>query len=386
MTPLPSATAVPPLRARHGLRPVPGRGPLPEAVVDLAAVAHNTRILTAHARGSVMAVVKADAFGHGAVPVARTALAHGAGWLGVASVAEALALRAARITAPVLVLGPRPGEDVTGAVERLVDLSVASLAHLRAVAALADTAGRTAVVQLRADTGRRPGAARPVDWPRLVEAAARYERGGLVRVRGVWDRPIPSGDPARPVTAAQLHAFETAVGRARAAGLRPELLHLANSAAALTAPHTHYDLVRAGLALYGTEPVRGRSFGLRPAMTLHGRVAMSRRITTATPTGLVLLPLGCADGLPRAAAGRAEVQVGGIRHRITGPIARDSCVVDTGDVEVAVGEEAAVFGPGTRGEPTAANWAAWAGTTPHRVLTAVGTRVRRRYLPAPVGK
>ncbi|MEV6681697.1 alanine racemase [Streptomyces erythrochromogenes] len=371
------------------------RGGLSEAVVDLEAVAHNTRVLCARAPGSLMmAVVKADGFGHGAVQVARTALAHGADWLGVSSPAEALALREAGITAPVLAWMHVPDEDLTAVLRQEIDLSVASLAHLRAVAACADTAGSAAGVHLKVDTGLHRNGACPADWPRLVEAAAELERHGLVRVRGLWSHLIHPDDPAHPDTAAQVRAFETAADQARAAGLRPELLHLANSAAALAAPETHYDMVRAGLALYGIEPVRGKAFGLRPAMELRGRIIMSRRVgagegvgyghdhTTAEPTGLALVPLGYADGLPRVASRKAGIQVGGVRRPVVGRIAMDQCVVDTGTEQPAMGEEAVVFGPGTGGEPTAVEWAGWAGTTAHEILTGVGARVPRRYLPA----
>ncbi|MFK0222923.1 alanine racemase [Streptomyces vinaceus] len=370
------------------------RGGLSEAVVDLEAIAHNTRVLAAHARGAVMAVVKADGFGHGAVPVARAALAHGAGWLGVTSSAEALVLREAGITAPVLAWMHVPDEDFTPALRERVDLSVSSVTHLRAIAACADTVGAGAVVHLKVDTGLHRNGACAADLPRLLEAAAELQQRGLVHVRGLWSHLIHPDDPAHPATASQIRAFNTATERARAAGLEPELLHLANSAAALAAPETHYDMVRAGLALYGIEPVRDREFGLRPAMTLRGRIIMSRRVepgegvgyghdhTTTEPTALALVPLGYADGLPRSASGRAEIQVGGVRTQVVGRIAMDQCVVDTGAEQVSIGDEAVVFGAGADDEPTAVDWASWAGRTPPEILTGVGTRVPRRYLPA----
>lgn len=368
---------------------------LSEAVVDLSAIAHNTRVLAARSRGAaLMAVVKADGFGHGAVQVARTALAHGATWLGAASTPETLELREAGITAPILAWMRLPREDVTGIIRQDVDLSAASLPHLAGIAACAEKAGIPGAVHLKVDTGLGRNGAGPVDWPRLLEAAAEFERRGLLRVRGVWSHLVHPDDPRHPSVAGQVDAFEAAVSQARAAGLRPEVLHLANSAAALAAPATHYDLVRAGLGLYGVEPVRGESFGLRPAMTLRGRVIMSRRVEAGTgvsygheyvaerPTALALVPLGFADGLPFRASRSAEILVGGARRRVAGRIAMDQCVVDTGNDQVAVGEDAVVFGPGDKGEPTAAEWADWAGTVPHEILTGVGPRVPRRYLHA----
>ena len=370
------------------------RDTLSEAVVDLSAIAHNTRVLAARARGAVMAVVKADGFGHGAVQVARTALSHGAGWLGVTSTVEALALREAGITAPLLAWVHLPDEDFTEALMRDVDLSVSTTAHLTRIAASAEAVGVPAFVHLKVDTGLHRNGACPADWPQLAQTAAEMEQRGLIHVRGVWSHLVHPDDPGHPFTAVQVQVFETAVRQAREAGLRPELLHLANSSAALAAPETHYDLVRAGLGLYGIEPVRGRTFGLRPAMTLRGRVIMGRPIGAGAgvsyghdyisqrPSTLALVPLGYADGLPRAASGRAQIWLAGARRPVAGRIAMDQCVVDTGPDPVAMGDEVVVFGPGTDGEPTAAEWAEWAGTNAHEVLTGVGARVPRRYLPA----
>ncbi|WP_354637942.1 alanine racemase [Kitasatospora camelliae] len=387
---------------RHG-RPVraaaahgcgAGGAPRAEAVVDLAAIAGNTRLLAAHARGAVMAVVKADGFGHGAVPVARTALAHGASWLGVTSTAEALALRAAGITAPVLSWLHLPDEDFVPALRAGVDLAVPSPSHLAGIAAAADRARVTARVHLKVDTGLRRNGVAPADWPAVVEQARALERRGLLTVHGLWSHLVHA-DGTGPETALQVAAFERAAAVARRAGLRPALLHLANSGACLTAPRTHYDLVRVGLGLYGVEPVPGRDHGLRPAMTLRARAVAARPVaagegvsygheyTAARDGTLLLVPLGFADGVPRAAAGRARMWVAGSRRPVAGRIAMDQCVLDAGAHPVGPGEEVLVFGPGDHGEPTVADWARWAGTNPHEVLTGIGPRVPRRHLPAP---
>ncbi|AXI77760.1 alanine racemase [Peterkaempfera bronchialis] len=370
-----------------------------EAVVDLGAIARNTAVLAEHAgSAALMAVVKADGFGHGALPVARTALAHGASWLGVTSTAEALRLREAGIDAPMLSWMHLPGEDFTPALRAEVDLAVPSLAHLAGLAASAERAGLPAAVHLKVDTGLHRGGASPADWPLLVEAARTFERQGLLRVRGLWSHLVHADRPDHPGTDEQIRAFEAAVALAHRAGLRPDLLHLANSGAGLASPRTRYDLVRAGIGLYGVEPVHGQQYGLRPAMTLRARAIMARRVpagegvsygheyTTGRPTGLLLVPVGFADGVPRAAGGRARMWVAGDRRPVAGRIAMDQCVVDSGDAAVAIGEEVVVFGPGDRGEPTAADWADWAATNPHEILTGVGPRVPRRYLPAPAGR
>lgn len=369
-------------------------GTFAEAVIDLAAVAHNTRLLAGRARGRLMAVVKADGFGHGMVPVARTTLANGADWLGVTSCAEALRLRAEGIDAPVLTWMHLPDEDFAPAITAGVDLTVASREHLEGIAASARRAGRTAWIHLKVDTGLARNGADPDDWPDLVAAARREETRGRVRVRGVWSHLATAEEPDDPTVGRQIRLFEWAVGRARAAGLRPRLRHLANSAAALGIPRAHFDLVRAGIALYGGEHVPDRTWGLRPALTLSARAIMVRRVPPGTgvsyghtyrtdrETTLVLVPVGFADGVPRAASNRGEVLVGGERRPIVGRVAMDQFVVDAGDLPVGIGTEVVLLGPGDRGEPTVAEWSRWADTNPHEILTGIGARVGRRYLDA----
>jgi len=359
---------------------------LGEAVVDLAAVAGNVRAVAAVAGTDLMAVVKADGFGHGAVPVARAAVAAGATWLGVTSAAEALALRAAGLTAPVLSWLHRVDEDFTPLLAAGVDVGVSTIEHLDAVARAARWAGAPAAVQLKADTGLSRNGARGPDWDALAARARHHETEGTVTVRGVWSHLADADKPGSEGVTDQIKSFEHAVRRARAAGLDPVLLHLANSAAALTAPRARFDLCRIGLALYGVEPAGTGT--LRPAMTLRTAVVNVKRVPTGTtvsygqayvtsrPTTLALVPLGFADGLPRAAEGRAHVGLGGQLRPVVGRIAMDQCVVDTGDLPVALGDPVVVFG---EGGPSVTDWARWAGTNPHEILTGVGPRVARRY-------
>lgn len=359
------------------------------AVVHLDAVAHNTALFAARTPAAVMAVVKADGFGHGAVPVARAALAAGATWLGVTTCAEALQLRAGGITAPILSWLHSPLADFGPALLAGVDLSVSSGEHLRAVAAAAARLGGTAQVHLKADTGLHRNGARPAQWRELVRLARDLEAAGSVRVRGVWSHLV-SGAAA----GSQVALFDAAVEVARAAGLRPEVRHLANSAAALGAPRTHYELVRPGIGLYGVEPDPRHPVGLRGAMTLRASLVLVKRVpagsgvsyehdhVTARETTLALVPLGYADGLPWAAARHAEVSIGGRRCPVAGRIAMDQLVVDAGDAAVRAGDEVVLFGPGDEGEPTVADWARWAGTVPHEILTGIGPRVTRHHVPA----
>ncbi|HEV7707381.1 MAG TPA: alanine racemase [Asanoa sp.] len=366
--------------------------PLATAEIDLDAIAANVRTIAAVAGTDVMAVVKADGFGHGAVPVARAALAAGATWLGVTSSAEALALRAAGITGPVLSWLHRPDENFGPVLAAGVDVAISTVPHLRAVAAAAARRGQPAMVQLKVDTGLSRNGARGADWADLVALSRAYESAGSIRVRGIWSHLADADLPGSPLVRRQVAAFRAAVRVARNAGLDPVLLHLANSAAALTQPATRFDICRIGLALYGVDPFDGLdpAAALRPAMTLRSIVVNLKRVpagtavsyggdhVTAADTTLALVPVGFADGLPRSVEGRASVWVGGARCPVVGRIAMDQCVVDVGDRPVRLGDPVTLFGPGPD-EPTVADWARWAGTNPNEVLTGIGARVVRRY-------
>jgi alanine racemase len=377
---------------------VPVTTPHAQAVVDLDAVGHNTALFATHTDAAVMAVVKANGFGHGAVQVSTAALAAGATWLGVATCAEALHLRAGGITAPILSWVHTPDEDFSAALIARVDLSVSSSAHLRAIAANAASIGITANVHLKADTGLHRNGAQPTEWQELVLQARDLERAGHVRVRGVWSHLISGTDPDGVQVRSQTTLFDESVGLAREAGLRPEVRHLANSVAALAAPATHYELVRPGIGLYGMEPHPTRVFGLRGAMTLRARLILVKRVpagsgvsyehdyTTGRASTLALVPLGYADGLPWSAASRAQVWIAGRRYPVAGRIAMNQFVVDLGDDTARIGDEVVVFGPGTDGEPTVPEWAQWARTIPHEIVTGIGAGVSRRYTHAPVEK
>jgi len=365
-----------------------------EAFVDLDAIAHNTTLLTKAAGGaSVMAVVKADGFGHGAVPVARTALDHGASWLGVTSRAEALALRAAGVSAPTLLWMYPPSEPFVDLLRAQVDISVGAVTALEAVAEAADRTGLVAQVHLKSDTGLSRNGATPDEWPQLLAWARKFELAGLLRIRGVWSHLANAESPGDAGLEQQLRAFDVARRAATAARIEPPIVHLANSAAALQLPQTRHDLVRIGIALYGIEPVPGRTFGLRPALTVQAQILLTKRVAAGTgvsygpdfvtdrETTLALVPLGFADGVPRQAAGRASVAIHGVRCPVVGRVAMDQIVVDVGELRTRAGDIAVMFGPGTNGEPTAAEWAQWAGTNPHDILTGIGARLPRRYGP-----
>lgn len=365
------------------------------ATVDLTAIAYNVARFAGSTSAEVMAVVKANGFGHGATEVAGTALASGATWLGVTSCAEAVALRAHGIAAPILSWLHNPREDFTAALLADVDLSVASIEHLRAIASSAATLRVTANVHLKADTGLGRNGAPDTEWGHLVRQARELEDEGHVRVRAVWSHLINGTARATPTIDAQLRYFELAVAAAREAGLRPRLRHLANSAATLSCPRTHYELVRPGIGLYGVEPDPLHPVGLRPAMTLRARPVLVKQVpagsgvsydheyVTDRESTLALVPLGYADGVPWSAAGAAQVWIAGRRYPVAGRIAMDQFVVDLGGDAISVDDEVVVFGPGEDGEPTVAEWARWAGTIAHEILTGIGARVPRRHTNTP---
>ena len=365
-----------------------------EAVVDLDAIAHNTALHAAAAGSAgVLAVVKANGFGHGAVPVARAALSNGASWLGVTSKAEALELRAAGIDAPILTWMYPPTETFDDLLRAHVDVSVGAVAALEAVAESANRTGIIAEVHLKADTGLSRGGAPAEEWFQLVTWARKFELAGALRVRGIWSHLANAEAPDDPGLHRQLATFDAAWRTAATAGIEPPIIHLANSAAALQLPQARFDLVRVGIGLYGIEPVRGKLFGLRLAMTVRAQILLTKRVAAGTgvsygpdyvterETTLALVPLGFADGMPRQSAGRGCVAIHGVRCPIVGRVAMDQVVVDVGDLRTRPGDIAVMVGPGTNGEPTALEWAAWAGTNPHDILTGIGARLPRRYEP-----
>ncbi len=362
-----------------------------EAVIDLDAITANAALLRQTAATELMAVVKADGYGHGAAQVARAALAGGASVLGVATLDEAVALRARGIDAPVAAWLWPPGQDVRPAVSAGVQVGVSSLAHLDAVTAASSTApGGSVPIHLKVDTGLgRNGVTMPELGP-LLAAIARAQQAGAVEVVGIMSHLACADIPDDPSVPEQTDRFREAVAAAAAAGIRPRWRHLANTAAALDHPNARFDLVRCGIGLYGLCPAR-RDPGLRPAMTLRATVTLTKRVPagqgvgygltyrTAAEATLALVPLGYGDGLPWRAANVGEALIGGRRRRIAGRIAMDQVVIDCGDDPVQAGDEVLIFGSGGRGEPTATDWARYCGTIDYEIVTRIGSRVPRRY-------
>lgn len=364
-----------------------------EARVDLDAIGDNIGVLRERAGGAeVMAMVKAEAYGHGLAEAARAALAGGASWLGVAKLAEALRLRDAGLTARTLVTLGVPGEPYEEAVARDVDLTVGAIWLLDEIVQAAERTGRQARVHLKADTGMSRGGVSGAEWEALVDAALKAEAAGPVRVAGVMSHFACADEPGHPSIAAQIDAFTEMVAHAEKAGARFEVRHLANSAATLTLPEARFDLVRPGIATYGLTPVpRLGTFGLRPAMTLVADAALVKRVpagrgvsyghtyTTREATNLAVVPVGYGDGIPRHGSNLLEVLAGGRRRTIAGRVCMDQFVIDLGDDRLSAGDEVILFGPGDRGEPTAQEWADALGTISYEIVTRIGSRVPRAY-------
>lgn len=342
-----------------------------------------------------MAVVKADGYGHGLVPSARAALAGGASWLGVAQLDEATSLRAAGLSTPILawLWAPDEADAVGRALRADVDVSVSSAWALETVLTQVRQSGVVAAIHLKIDTGLSRNGAYVRDWPALVGAAATAQAAGEVRVVGIWSHFVYADAPGHPTIGRQLDAFRAAVAVAAGAGVTPRYRHMANSAATLTLPEAHFDLVRPGIAMYGLNPVPDMPWpGLRPAMSLRSHVALAKHVdagegvsyghlyTTAGASTLALVPLGYADGIPRNATNVGPVQVAGRRAVVSGRVCMDQFVVDVGSANVSAGDEVVLFGAGAGGEPTAQDWADATGTIHYEIVSRIGARVPRSYV------
>ncbi len=361
-----------------------------DALVDLSAVRHNIRTIKQRV-GDVrfMAVVKADGYGHGAVPVAFAAMLAGADWLGVADIDEALELRRAGIDLPVLCWLHGSDANFDAAIAAGVDLGVSSFDQLERAAA----AEGVARVHVKIDTGLGRNGFDRESCSEAFARAAELELAGAIVVIGVFSHLANAGDDE---DAHQVARFIEALDHAARVGLHPTVRHLASSAAALRAPDARFDLVRVGIAMYGLTPFDDESaeqLGLRPAMRMSGEVVSTKRVPagsgvsygltyrTENDTTLALVPLGYADGVPRQASNAGPVSINGTRYRVAGRVAMDQIVIDVGDDQVRAGDRAVLFGDASAGLPSVDEWADLASTINYDIVTRVGPRVPRRYLP-----
>lgn len=342
----------------------------PRVEVDLAAFRHNVKTLSELvAPARTMLAVKADAYGHGLLPLARAALEAGADSLAVLEVPAGLELRMRGITAPLFAWLHGTGTDFRAAVDSDIDLGVSALWQLEAIIAAPTT--HMPQVHLKVDTGLHRNGARPQDWPALVTAAVSAEHAGKLEIAGIWSH---LADASPEDDAEALARFNKAIGVAVKLGATPPLYHLAASSAGIRMPEARLGLVRFGIAAYGITPFddkTAKELGLKPVMTVRAPV-------TAVAEGVATIALGSADGIPVPAAGRAEVLLKKKRHTVLA-IDIDSLTIDTGKAQIAVGDDVVLFGADA-GAPTAEDWATWAETIGDEIVARASTRIPRTYL------
>ncbi len=363
-----------------------------KAIVDLSAIKHNVKSLQDRAQVPVMAVLKADAYGHGLIPVARAALEGGAQWLGTALLSESIALREAGITQPRVMswLTP-PGENFQQAISLNIDLSASSLDVLDEIAAAARMLGQPARVHLEVDTGMTRGGALG-QWSDLVSATEKYVSLGLIKCAGVWSHFARADEPGHPANAAQRTSFDEALTIAEV--LKPEVRHLSNSAATLVDAQARYDLVRTGIAMYGLSPDvttmgSAAKYNLLPAMSLTAKLLLVKDVPggvavsyggtaiTKSATKVGVVAMGYADGVPRHASNSLSVSVDGKVVPVLGRICMDQFVIDLGrDSLSKAGDDVLLFGDGG---PSVDDWAAASGTINYEIVTRIGPRVERVY-------
>lgn len=401
-----------------------GRGYPSWAAVDLAAIRHNLGVLRAAAPGALqLATVKANAYGHGLVPVALAALDGGADWLGVAQLAEAFALRrgldeagVARADAPLLAWISTSSSDFSAAIEADIDLSVSWTWVLADICAAAREVGRPARVHVKIDTGMSRAGSTLADLPALASALRMAVDDGLVDVVGAWSHMSRADDPSEAgnaSTASHVRIFEEGLAILADAGITPRIRHLAATSGILWHPEAHYDMVRAGIGLYGLSPdpavATSEQLGLVPALELRAPLTSVKVIEEGTPVSyggtwvaptrrwIGLVPLGYGDGILRAVSNKARVVVhtasGPFNAPLIGRVCMDQFMVDLGPAQAspgtptarsgqapaAPGDTAILFGSGAGGEALADDWADAASTINYEIVTHLGTHIPRTY-------
>ena len=358
-----------------------------EAHIDLHALRHNVAAIALRTNAQILAVVKATAYGHGLIPVAKTAVDAGAHWLGTALLEEAVQLRAAGITTPIISWLTPPGTDFAQALELGIDISVPSLEILREVSAAAHSLRKTARIHLEVDTGMHRGGALS-EWNSLIAEA----KNSPVEVVGAWTHFARADEPESEYTELQLKNFEQRIAELKSAGINPEFLHVANSAATLNFPSSHKQIVRLGIAMYGLSPDvlhmgSSESLGLKPVMSLHSVLHSVKKVpagspvgyggsgVTVTETNLGIVPMGYSDGIDRNATAAVGVTINGKRAPIIGRVSMDQFVVDLGpDTQAKPGDSVTLFGTGSY---SIDEWAAACVTINYEIVTRIAARVPR---------
>ena len=358
-----------------------------EAIVDLSAINHNVERLKAKAGTNLLAVVKADAYGHGLIPVAKAAIKAGASMLGVALLEEAIALRESGITEPILAWLVQPGSDFKDAISHDIDLAAGSLMALHEIQAA--SSDKKARVHLELDTGMTRGGFLS-EWSQLTAA----DVAGL-EIVGVFSHFARADEPNEKQNLEQLNRFNEMVKLLESLGFSNLVRHISNSAATLSNPQAKFEMVRTGIAIYGLTPDvamgSSKDFKLRPAMQLRAALYLVKDVPANTPVGygaseftsrdtkLGVVAMGYADGIPRIARG-AGVWVNGQRAPIIGRVSMDQFVVDLGpESKAKSGDWVVIFGNGSHGEYTADDWGAASGSINYEIVTRIGPRVPRIY-------
>jgi alanine racemase len=365
------------------------------ALIDRLAFRHNLSCVRSYCAGSVkvMAVVKADAYGHGVIELSRVALTAGAGALAVARVDEALAIREAGITAPILVFELPPEPMVESALAARVDLTAGTAAGAVSISRCAGRLGRKAVVHAKVDTGMGRLGFHWATAAREIEAAVRLPR---LELAGVYSHFATAEDPDKRFAQIQVERFIEVVESLRRKGIAVPLRHMANSGAIVTMPDAHFDMVRPGIMLYGYMPAHGveERFPVRPVLTLRSAIAQVKTVEQGTPvsyggryvtasrTAIATVPIGYADGYARRLTGHAQALVKGKRYPVVGTICMDHCMLDCGpDPDCGPGDDVVLIG--RSGEASISAWdvADALGTIPYEVTCQISPRVRREFLP-----
>lgn len=364
-------------------------------IIDLDAIASNFQTMKQRAGGAkVMAVVKANAYGHGMVEVALKLEAEKVDYFGVADVDEALELREYGIETPILAWLHDPEDRFVEALDNEIDLGVANLEQLERIADAARLTGLKARLHLKVDTGLSRNGATLNDWPQLLTATKELADQGLVEVIGVFSHLSSTGSTE---DRAQIAKFDQALQQASAAGIDFELRHLTASDGSLSYPDAHYDMVRIGVALYGLSPFadhHSAEYQLKPAMTAVAQVTQVKRVDAGTrisygylahasaESTLALVPVGYFEGLPRNATGKHSVSINGKLYKIDARIAMDQFVINVGDDRVSAGDQVIIFGDPAAGVPSADDLANACETINYEIVTRMGGRFKRTYLGA----
>lgn len=362
-------------------------------VIDLNAIAQNLATMRGHCpTAKICGVVKADAYGHGIIPVAKRLQAEGIDYLGVADLTEAITLRENGITIPILAWLHDWSENFEAGIKHGIEIGVGNVTEIDRIAATAKKLGTAAKIHLKVDTGLSRNGVALADWPHVIRAVKDLAAQNLIEVIGVFSH-LSATSPADD--AHQIELFDDAVAAAKEAGVEFTLRHLTASDGSLSYPHAHYDMVRLGVSLYGLSPYTDHTsadYGLTPAMTAKANVISVKGVPagqgvsygylyrTSKATKLALVPVGYAEGLPRNASGKAEVSINGVKYPILSRIAMDQFVIDIDESHVKPGDEVIIFGDPATGVPSADHLAIAADTINYEIVTRMGGRFKREYI------